>query len=337
VTLPFSILDLAQVLEGQTAAESFAGSVKLAQKAEALDYNRVWYAEHHNIPGVASSATSVLIAHIAAHTEKIRLGSGGIMLPNHAPLLIAEQFGTLATLHPGRIDLGLGRAPGGDIGVIRAMRKDYEQAANSFPKDVEELIRFLSTPEHGQTLGVRAIPGEGTEVPVWILGSSLFGAQLAAKLGLPYAFASHFAPSHLLQAAAIYRRDFKPSRHLDKPYFMMACNVFAADTEEEAQFHFSTLTQAFVGILTNRRGLIKPPIEGYKVPAQVATQVEMMLQVSAVGTADTVAEKLSFFCEHARPDEIIIAKNFYDQEARLRSLEVTMDAKERLQSLKLAS
>ena len=337
MTLPFSILDLAQVVEGSTAADSFSGSVKLAQKAEALDYNRVWYAEHHNIPGVASSATSVLIAHIAAHTSSIRLGSGGIMLPNHAPLLIAEQFGTLATLHPGRIDLGLGRAPGGDAGVIRAMRKDYQQAANSFPDDVEELIHFLSKPEDTSAAGVRAIPGEGTEIPVWILGSSLFGAQLAARLGLPYAFASHFAPSHLLQAAAIYRRDFQPSRHLAKPYLMMACNVFAADTDAEARFHFLTLTQAFVGILTNKRGLTSPPVENYQIPEHVASHVETMLQVSAVGTVDTVAEKLSFFCDHVKPDEIIIAKNFHDQDARLRSLELTMDAKERLQTLKFAS
>ncbi len=337
MNVPFSILDLAQIVEGGTAADSFAGSVGLAQKAEALGFNRVWYAEHHNIPGVASSATSVLIAHVAAQTKTIRLGSGGVMLPNHAPLLIAEQFGTLATLHPGRIDLGLGRAPGGDMGVIRALRKDYEQAANSFPNDVQELIHYLSKPEDTTASGVRAIPGEGTGVPVWILGSSLFGAQLAAQLGLPYAFASHFAPSHLLQAAEIYRRDFKPSRHLDAPYFMMACNVFAADTDAEAHFHFSTLVQAFVGIMTNQRGLARRPVENYEVPAHLAAQIQSMLQVSAVGTVETVAERLSVFNDLVKPDEIIIAKNFHDQSARLRSLELTMDIKDKLTRLTKAA
>ncbi len=333
MSIPFSILDLAQVIEGASAADSFSCSVKVAQKAEALGYNRVWYAEHHNIASVASSATSVLIAHVAAHTKSIRLGSGGVMLPNHAPLLIAEQFGTLATLHPGRIDLGLGRAPGGDMGVIRAMRKDYERAANNFPSDVEELIHYLSKPEDSPPTGVKAIPGEGTEVPVWILGSSLFGAQLAAKLGLPYAFASHFAPGHLMQAAEIYRRDFIPSRHLDKPYFMMACNVFAADTDAEAHYQFSTLVQAFLGIITNQRGLSRKPVKDLEVPAHVAPQLESMLQVSAVGNVDTVTEQLGLFIDMVKPDELIIAKNFYDQDARLRSLEITMQVWERLQRL----
>lgn len=337
MTIPFSILDLAQVVEGGTIADSFASSVALAQKSEALGYNRVWYAEHHNIISVASSATSVLLAHIAAHTKTIRLGSGGIMLPNHAPLLIAEQFGTLATLHPGRIDLGLGRAPGGDMGVIRAMRKDYERAANSFPSDVEELIHYLSKPEDTKPRPVRAVPGEGTEVPVWILGSSLFGAGLAARLGLPYAFASHFAPAQLLQAAEIYRRDFVPSRHLDKPYFMMACNVFAADTDAEAHFHFSTLIQAFVGIITNQRGLTRRPIENFEVSPEVAAPVEAMLQISAVGTPETVAKRLALICDQVKPDEIIIAKNFHDQAARLRSLTLTMEAKAILQNLHKAA
>ncbi len=328
MTLPFSILDLAQVIEGGSISKSFSDSVALAQHAETLGYNRVWYAEHHNIKSVASSATSVLIAHVAAQTKHIRLGSGGIMLPNHAPLLIAEQFGTLETLHPGRIDLGLGRAPGGDMGVINALRKDYEQAANNFPTDVQELIQYLAAPQNGATTSVRAIPGEGTNVPVWILGSSLFGAQLAARLGLPYAFASHFAPSHLFQAAEVYRNNFIPSSHLDKPYFMMACNVFAADTEEDAYYHFSTLVQAFVGIITNQRGLTPRPVRGFKVPQHIASHVESMLQVSAVGTVETVAERLSFFYEKLQPDEIIIAKNFHDHAARLRSLELTMDARD---------
>ena len=330
MTIPFSILDVAHVVEGGSASKSFADSVTLAQKAEVLGYNRVWYAEHHNIKSVASSAPAVLIAHIAAHTKTIRLGAGGVMLPNHSPLIIAEQFGTLASLHPGRIDLGLGRAPGGDMGVIRALRKDYDRAANAFPGDVQELIHYLSKPEDVRASGVRAIPGEGTEVPIWILGSSLFGAQLAAHLGLPYAFASHFAPAHLGQAAEIYRRDFKPSRYLDKPYFMMACNLFVADTAEEAQYHFSTLAQAFVGILTNQRGLTPRPMENYDVPPQVAAHLESMLQVSAVGTVDMVAEQLSGFCEQVKPDEIIISKNFHDQTARRRSLELTMDVRDKL-------
>lgn len=331
--IPFSILDLAQVVEGGSISKSFSDSVELAQKAETLDYNRVWYAEHHNIKSVASSATSVLIAHVAAQTKTIRLGAGGIMLPNHAPLLIAEQFGTLATLHPDRIDLGLGRAPGGDMGVIRAMRKDYERAAQSFPTDVQELIGYLSDPDTSVTPKVRAIPGEGTKVPVWILGSSLFGAQLAAQLGLPYAFASHFAPGDLIQAAEIYRRTFVPSRHLDKPYFMMACNVFAADTEEDAHYHFSTLVQAFVGIITSQRGLTRRPVKGYEVPPHVKSHVDAMLQVSAVGTVDTVAERLSLFYERLKPDEIIIAKNFHDHNARLRSLELTAEVRAKVGSV----
>ena len=235
---------------------------------------------------VASSATSVLIGHIASQTKTIRLGAGGIMLPKHSPLTIAEQFGTLETLHPGRIDLGLGRAPGGDRNVIRALRKDGPMAANRFPEDVVELLAYLAPRDAGAPLPVRAIPGEGTQVPVWILGSSLFGAQLAAKLGLPYAFASHFAPQQLFEAAQIYRREFQPSQYLDAPYFMMAVNVFAAETEDEANYHFSTLIQAFVGMVTNNRGPIPAPIENLVVPPQIAAHVQGMLQGSAVGTPE---------------------------------------------------
>ncbi len=330
MSVPFSILDLARVTEGGTIAQSFADCVSTAQTAEALGYNRVWYAEHHNMASVASSATSVLIAHIAAQTQSIRLGSGGVMLPNHSPLVIAEQFGTLATLHPGRIDLGLGRAPGGDRGVIRALRKDAAQSANRFPNDVVELMRYLGKPDADTPLSVRAIPGEGTEVPVWILGSSLFGAQLAAHLGLPYAFASHFAPQHLLEAAETYRRDFQPSQYLDKPYFMMACNVFAADTEDEAQYHFSTLIQAFVGIITNQRGLIPAPVKDLKVPSDIAPHVEAMLQGSAVGTPEQIAIRLGSFHKELRPDEYILSMPFYDHQARLRSMALTMEIRERI-------
>ncbi len=327
-TIPFSILDLAQVTAEGGPAKSFTDSVALAQQAEAAGYKRVWYAEHHNIAGVASSATSVLIAHIAAHTKSIRLGAGGVMLPNHAPLLIAEQFGTLATLHPERIDLGLGRAPGGDMAVIRALRKDKEHAGHSFPNDVIELINYLADPNTEHTPNsVRAIPGEGTKVPIWILGSSLYGAQLAAQLGLPYSFASHFAPNDLLGAAELYRREFKPSVFLDRPYFMMACNVFTADSDDEAHFQFSSLVQAFIGILTNTRGLAKPPTENLEIPAHIAPQLQNMLQISAVGAVDTVAEQLDLFCDKLQPDELILTKNFHGIDARLRSLELTMEAR----------
>ncbi len=331
--IPFSILDLAHVVEGSHAGESFDKCVATAQHAEELGYKRVWYAEHHNIASVASSATSVLIAHVAAHTKSIRLGAGGIMLPNHSPLVIAEQFGTLATLHPGRIDLGLGRAPGGDMGVIRALRKDYERAGNRFPADVEELIDFMAKPEERAQSGVKAIPGEGTEVPVYILGSSLFGAQLAARLGLPYAFASHFAPQHLMQAADIYRAQFEPSRHLDKPYFMMACNIFAAETEDEARFHFSTLIQAFVGIITNQRGLTPRPVENLEIPETIQPHVEAMLQGSAVGNVDQVAARLSRFQDLLSPDEYIISMPFHDHAARLRSMELALEARTKMTPL----
>lgn len=329
--IPFSILDLAHVPEGKTPADSFASSVALAQKAEATGYNRVWYAEHHGMAGVASSATSVLIGHVANHTKTIRLGSGGIMLPNHAPLLVAEQFGTLATLHPGRIDLGLGRAPGGDQTVMRAMRKDLHRAANEFPADVQELLGYLATPaSDDERMAVRAVPGEGTEVPVWILGSSLFGAQLAAQLGLPYAFASHFAPAELMRAAEIYRRQFKPSKYLDKPYFMMAANVFAADTDEDANYHFTSLIQAFTRMITGQRGQLPPPVEQLEVHPAVGQQLEGMLQISAVGTVETVADRLRLICAKVEPDEVIIAKSFFDQGARLRSVELTANVQERM-------
>lgn len=331
--IPFSILDLAHVVEGSHAGESFEKCVSTAQHAEKLGYKRVWYAEHHNIASVASSATSVLIAHIANHTKSIRLGAGGIMLPNHSPLVIAEQFGTLATLHPDRIDLGLGRAPGGDMGVIRALRKDYEQAGNRFPADVEELIDYMAKAENRVGSGVKAIPGEGTEVPVYILGSSLFGAQLAARLGLPYAFASHFAPQHLIQAADIYRKHFQPSCRLEKPYFIMACNIFAAETEALAHFHFSTLIQAFVGIITNQRGLTPRPVENLEVPAAIQPHVEAMLQGSAVGTVDQVAARLSQFHERLSPDEYIIFMPFYDHAARLRSMELALEARAKMTPL----
>jgi len=330
MSIPFSILDLARVVEGGSIEQSFKDCVRTAQAAERLGYNRVWYAEHHNMISVASSATSVLIAHIASQRKTIRLGAGGIMLPNHSPLTIAEQFGTLATLHPNRIDLGLGRAPGGDRNVIIALRKDGARSANQFPQDVVELMALLDAPDAANPLPVKAVPGQGTKVPVWILGSSLFGAQLAAQLGLPYAFASHFAPRHLFDAAEIYRRDFKPSKYLDKPHFMMACSVFAADTEAEARFHFSSLVQSFVGMVTNRRGLVPAPIENLKIPPEIAAHVEPMLAASCVGTAEQVAKRLSSFQEQLNPDEYIISMPFYEQKARERSMELTMEVREQM-------
>ncbi len=337
MSAPFSILDLARVTEGGSIALSFEECVSTARAAERLGYNRVWYAEHHNMASVASSATSVLIAHVAALTTSIRLGSGGIMLPNHSPLTIAEQFGTLATLHPGRIDLGLGRAPGGDQNVIRALRKDGPAAANRFPQDVIELLGYLGPHDAEAPLPVRAIPGEGTNVPVWILGSSLFGAQLAAHLGLPYAFASHFAPQHLFQAAEIYRREFKPSAYLDAPYFMMACNVFTAETEAEAQFHFSTLVQAFVGMVTGQRRLVQPPVENYTVAPDIAAHVEPMLAGSAVGTPVQVTERLQNFHDQLQPDEFIISMPFYDQAARLKSMELIAGIRDQVGPAKRAA
>jgi len=312
MSVPFSILDLARVIEGGDIAQSFAECVSTAQTAESLGYKRVWYAEHHNMISVASSATSVLIGHIAAHTKHIRLGSGGIMLPNHSPLTK-------------RIDLGLGRAPGGDHHVIRALRKDMAQSADRFPDDVLELIAYLAERDPSNALAVRAIPGEGTKVPIWILGSSLFGAQLAAHLGLPYAFASHFAPQLLTQAADIYRNEFKPSKFLDKPYFMMACNVFAADTEEEARYHFSSLVQGFIGMLTNNRGLVSPPVENFTAPPELQYQLDTMLQGSAVGSAEQVAERLAHFQEQLEPDEYMISM------PRLKSMQLTMAIQSQVQ------
>ncbi|MCA8896952.1 MAG: LLM class flavin-dependent oxidoreductase, partial [Amphiplicatus sp.] len=254
--IPLSVLDLCPIIEGGDAASSFANSLDLARHAEGLGYRRFWLAEHHNLRGVASAATSVLIGHIAAGTSHIRVGAGGIMLPNHSPLVIAEQFGTLASLFPGRIDLGLGRAPGGDQATARALRRNLETGAASFPHDVVELQGYFQPAVPGQV--IRAVPGAGLNVPLWILGSSLYGAQLAAHLGLPYAFASHFAPTEMENAIAFYRGRFQPSEHLTEPYVMLGVNMFAADTDEEARFHFTSLQQAFVNLRTGNPGELPP-------------------------------------------------------------------------------
>jgi luciferase family oxidoreductase group 1 len=319
VTVPLSILDLAPIGEGESARHSFEASVALAQLAERLGYRRVWYAEHHNMPAIASSATSVLIAHIAAHTERIRLGAGGIMLPNHAPLTIAEQFGTLETLHPGRIDLGLGRAPGSDQQTMRALRRD-PASADTFPQDVLELQGYLT----GQSRipGVDATPGKGTNVPLYILGSSLFGAKLAAALGLPYSFASHFAPAALQDAVAIYRREFQPSAQLDEPHVIAGVNVIAADSNADAQEQLHKVKRARVSLLFGRDRTFTPEEADVVLESPAGQHVEQMVKYSAVGTPGAVKEYLDGFARHADADELIVAHQSTTTEARLRSVEL---------------
>jgi luciferase family oxidoreductase group 1 len=321
--VPLSILDLAPVRHDQSPADSFAASVALARFAETAGYQRVWYAEHHNMPSIASSATSVLIAHVAAHTERIRLGAGGVMLPNHAPLVIAEQFGTLATLHPGRIDLGLGRAPGSDRTTMRALRRDHT-GEDTFPTDVLELQGYLG--DESRVPGVHAHPGRGTNVPLYILGSSLFGATLAARLGLPYAFASHFAPAALQAAVAAYRREFQPSAQLSEPHVIAGVNAIAADSEDDA-------TDQFQRALRHRlRALARPGLQltDEQADAVLASpqgeQIQQMAVYSAVGRADEVRDYLEAFAKHADADELIVAFQSPTGEARLRSAELVAEA-----------
>jgi luciferase family oxidoreductase group 1 len=316
--VPLSILDLAPVCEGATPADAFANALDLARHAEALGYARYWLAEHHNMPGIASAATAVLIGHVAGGTSRIRVGAGGVMLPNHAPLQVAEQFGTLASLYPGRIDLGVGRAPGTDQATTRALRRYYD-SADAFPADVAELLRYFDPVRPGQA--VQAVPGAGLEVPVWILGSSLFGAQLAASLGLPYAFASHFAPAAMTEALALYHRDFRPSKRLREPHAMLALNVVAADTRGEAQRLFTTLQQSFVRLRRGMPGLVPPPvddIDAFWTPQEKAT-VGQALACSVVGDADDVREGIADFIARHRPQELMLTANVFDHAARLRS------------------
>ncbi|GAB3523158.1 LLM class flavin-dependent oxidoreductase [Arthrobacter monumenti] len=319
MTVPLSILDLAHIGEGVTARDSFAASVSLAQHAEDWGYRRIWYAEHHNMSTIASSATSVLIGHIASQTKSIRLGAGGVMLPNHAPLTIAEQFGTLETLHPGRIDLGLGRAPGSDQNTMRALRRD-PSSAESFPQDVQELQGYLA----GESLikGVDAIPGRGTNVPLYILGSSLFGAKLAAALGLPYSFASHFAPNALQDAVAVYRRDFQPSAQLEEPYVIAGVNVIAADTDEEAQKQFLATKRRRVTQLVGRGRTFTDDEADMILEAPAGQQVLQMMKYSAVGTPGDVKEYIDGFAKHAQADELIVASQTKTTDAWLRSYEL---------------
>jgi luciferase family oxidoreductase group 1 len=320
-----SVLDLCPVPEGADTAQAIANTVDLARHAEARGYHRHWLAEHHNMPGIASSATSVLIGHVAAATRTIRVGAGGIMLPNHAPLAIAEQFGTLATMYPGRIDLGLGRAPGGDMAVARALRRGMDPG-DRFPDDVAELLAYLGPPDAAAP--VRAIPGEGTEVPVWILGSSLYGAQLAAYFGLPYAFASHFAPAALDQAVAVYRQNFQPSRWLDRPRFMLAVGVFAADTDAEGAWLRTSMQQAFARLRLGRPGKLPPPVEDVEAELgpEVVAAVNEALRVSATGSPATVRRQLADLIDRYRPEEVILTGQIHDHAARLRSFAIAAEA-----------
>jgi len=329
----FSLLDLVPVTEGGTVAGALANAADLAAHAEALGYNRYWVAEHHGMAGIASAATAVVIAHVAAATRTIRVGAGGIMLPNHAPLVIAEQFGTLEALFPGRIDLGFGRAPGSDQKVARAMRRTLETDPNAFPQDVLEVMSYFAN--DGRT-GIQATPGAGADVPIWILGSSTFGAQLAAMLGLPYAFASHFAPDALDQALALYRRDFRPSAQLDKPYAMAGFNVFAADTDEEAQLLASSQQQAFVALRTGNPRQLPPPVPGYRdsLPPSHAQILDHVLSCSATGSPATVARGLSDFVRRTGVDEVMITSAIYDHDARKRSIAIAAEA---MAELKLAA
>jgi len=318
---PFSVLDLAPVPEGFTPSDALRNTLDLAQHAEAWGYNRYWLAEHHNMVGIASAATSVVIAHVAGGTRTMRIGAGGVMLPNHSPLVIAEQFGTLDALFPGRIDLGVGRAPGTDQRTLRALRRD-PTAADTFPQDVLELQALLGPVQPDQV--IQAVPGAGSNVPIWILGSSLFGAQLAAALGLPYAFASHFAPGALMQALEVYRERFQPSAQLDRPYAMVGVNVIAADTDEEARHLFTSAQQSFTNLFRGTRGKLQPPIddiETYWTPSEKA-QAMNMLSCSFVGSAGTVQSGLENFIAQTGADEVMVASAIYDHSKRLRSYEI---------------
>ncbi|WP_152046999.1 LLM class flavin-dependent oxidoreductase [Aureimonas psammosilenae] len=323
--IPYSVLDLSNVGEGQTAADALRNSADLARHAESLGYGRFWLAEHHNMTGIASAATSIVIGHVAAATKTIRVGAGGIMLPNHAPLVIAEQFGTLATLFPGRIDLGLGRAPGSDMLTARALRRNLE-GGDSFPHDVVELINYFEDAQPGQR--VQAFPGSGIKVPVFILGSSLYGAQLAAHLGLPYAFASHFAPAMLNQAIEVYRDTFRPSVTLAEPWFILAVNVFAGETDEEGQYLRSSMAQAFVNLRTGNPGPLPRPAENLEsfVDRFALAGADEALSCAATGSPETVRRELGALVDRHRPDEVIVVGAIHDHAKRLRSYEIAAEA-----------
>jgi luciferase family oxidoreductase group 1 len=323
--IPVSVLDLAPVVEGDTVTDAFKKSLALAQAAEALGYKRLWFAEHHNMENIASSATAVLIGYIAGGTKTIRIGSGGVMLPNHAPLVIAEQFGTLASLYPGRIDLGLGRAPGTDQQTAFALRRNLQGGGDDFPNDVIELQNYLAPKANAGR--VRAIPGEGTEVPIWLLGSSTYSAQLAAALGLPFAFASHFAPTYLEEALRLYRANFQPSEHWQKPYAMVCINVMAAETDEEAQKLATTFYRLALGLIRNARKPLQPPIDSMEGQWEEHERaaVKQMMKYTFIGSRETVKKGLEQFLADTQVDEIMVASYFYDNRLRIRSYEIIGD------------
>ncbi|AKD55354.1 LLM class flavin-dependent oxidoreductase [Spirosoma radiotolerans] len=327
--IPFSVLDLSPIVEGNTASQALRNTLNLAQHAEKLGYNRYWLAEHHNMPGIASAATSVVIGYVAGGTSTIRVGSGGIMLPNHSPLLIAEQFGTLESLYPGRIDLGLGRAPGSDQATSRALRRDMT-GPDTFPQDVVELQHYFQPDDANQF--IQAIPGNGLDIPIWILGSSLFGAQLAAMLGLPYAFASHFAPTELLRALQVYRTQFRPSEHLKAPYAMVAANVIAADTDQEAQRLFTSVQQQFLYIRRGKARQMQPPVDNLEAmwPDYELAGIDSVFRCSAVGSPETIQRGLASIITQTKADELIISAPIFDHEARKHSLTLTAQVREAL-------
>jgi luciferase family oxidoreductase group 1 len=321
----FSVLDLSPIVEGGDASRALAETTAFAQAADRLGFKRFWLAEHHNMPGIASAATAVVIGHVAGATKTIRVGSGGVMLPNHAPLVVAEQFGTLAALYPDRIDLGLGRAPGTDGETARALRR-YFEAADQFPRDVMELQAFLDDPVPGQR--VTAWPGAGSKVPLWLLGSSLFSAELAAHLGLPFAFASHFAPELLMQALQTYRAGFRPSKQLAQPYSMAAINVFAAETDEAARRLSTSMQQSFAAVVTGKPGRVKPPVDDITtvLDARQIAAVESRLTYAAIGSRDTVRAKLAEFATKTGVEEVMVTGMVFDVQDRIRSLEITAEA-----------
>jgi luciferase family oxidoreductase group 1 len=323
--IPFSVLDLSPITLGGDAGRSLRNSLDLAQHAEQWGFRRYWLAEHHSMPGIASAATSVVICHVASGTSTIRVGSGGIMLPNHSPLVIAEQFGTLESLFPGRIDLGLGRAPGSDQTTARALRRNLATDPDQFPQDVIELLQYFAPAAPDQR--VIAVPGAGLGVPVWILGSSLFGAQVAAALGLPFAFASHFAPAMMMQAIEIYRGRFRPSQQLAQPYVMLGFNIFAADSETQARLLATSMQQAFVNLRSGRPSQLPPPLEGYDTHLAPPTKAMLadVLASSAIGSPDTVRRGLASFIDRTHPDELMLTSQIFDHAARLRSYEIAAD------------
>jgi luciferase family oxidoreductase group 1 len=321
---PLSVLDLAPIVEGSDAGRALRNSAELARHAERLGYRRFWMAEHHSMPGIASAATAVGLAYVGTQSSSIRIGAGGIMLPNHAPLTIAEQFGTLESLFPGRVDLGLGRAPGTDQAAAYALRRNLNADENQFPNDVLELQGYFK----GTNSRVRAIPGEGLDIPIWILGSSLFGAQLAAMLGLPYAFASHFAPQMLDEAIRVYRETFRPSEQLDKPYVMLGFNAFVADSDEEAELLSTSIQQAFVALRTGQPTKLPPPRAGYAdtLPLHSKAILRSVLSCSAIGSPDTARRQVEQFIDRYKPDELMVTAQIHDHQARLKSYELLMEA-----------